>query len=510
MLGKLGRLAKRFSAYEKFRGFKNHALDNLELDGVTIVKSEKHAKKVISILKSLKDRYFQVIRIHAWDTETCDIEVKEQSPVGNGKIICFSGFCGPDIDFGNGPRLFVDNFGERADLILLFKDYFESNKILKAWFNYGFDRHVFYNHGINVRGFGGDAMHMARLADPSRGPQEYSLSNLTSYYSREILSMKYKIIDNLKSDKNLSENALNLIKKFEKNGAQQVGIKTKLNTLFKRPKILKNGQPGKTFEVPSIEELHTKAEEVETWVQYSTLDAESTYFLREVLVQELRKFKVEFEGMNNLFDLYCKYWLPFGEILTELERNGIRVNKEHLSKAEMHAQDDLNSLERKFKDWVLSIRPDLDEFNPSSTQQLQQLLFAPFKRTRKVKKPDASPIDEEILKDFDQAELDMLDNGGLSKGNSERTPRNIDTNMDFPEVRGFKVPNNIVAKVNKGFIEEGSTKPLKSRTMNIEGLGIKPPLFTDSGLPSVDVQALHLLAGNVDKEKYGHAFDHFS
>ena len=58
MLSKFGRLARKNSAYEKFRGFKNHALDSLNMEGVTIVRSEKEARKVISILKSLKDRYF--------------------------------------------------------------------------------------------------------------------------------------------------------------------------------------------------------------------------------------------------------------------------------------------------------------------------------------------------------------------------------------------------------------------------------------------------------------------
>jgi len=31
--------------------------------------------------------------------------VKEQSPVGNGKIISAQAFCGPEVDFGNGPSL---------------------------------------------------------------------------------------------------------------------------------------------------------------------------------------------------------------------------------------------------------------------------------------------------------------------------------------------------------------------------------------------------------------------
>lgn len=47
------------------------------------------------------------------------------------------------------------------------------------WHNYGFDRHVFYNHGINVRGFGGDTMHMARLYDASKSFGGYALSSLT-------------------------------------------------------------------------------------------------------------------------------------------------------------------------------------------------------------------------------------------------------------------------------------------------------------------------------------------
>lgn len=51
-------------------------------------------------------------RVHAWDTETIEIDAKEQSPVGNGKIICASVFIGPDIDFGSGPRLFIDNYAD--------------------------------------------------------------------------------------------------------------------------------------------------------------------------------------------------------------------------------------------------------------------------------------------------------------------------------------------------------------------------------------------------------------
>ena len=109
-------------------------------------------------------------RVHAWDTETININPKEDSPVGHGEIICATCFIGPDVDFGNGPRLFIDNYADANDVILEFKQYFEDPEYLKCWHNYGYDRHILFNHRIDCKGFGGDTMHMARLVDPSRLP----------------------------------------------------------------------------------------------------------------------------------------------------------------------------------------------------------------------------------------------------------------------------------------------------------------------------------------------------
>lgn len=131
---------------------------------------------MVEILKSYSKRP------HCWDTETIDIDAKNETAVGNGKVICASAFVGPEVNFGNGPRLFIDNFAQNSDLILYFKDYFESSQYIKIWHNYGFDRHILHNHNINVMGFGGDTMHMARLLDPSKMPKEYSLSALSIHY----------------------------------------------------------------------------------------------------------------------------------------------------------------------------------------------------------------------------------------------------------------------------------------------------------------------------------------
>ena len=82
-------------------------------------------------------------RIAAWDTETIHIDAKNETPVGHGKIICAQVFIGPDVDFGNGPRVFIDNYADADGVIMEFKEYFEDPKYKKCFHNYGFDRHIF-------------------------------------------------------------------------------------------------------------------------------------------------------------------------------------------------------------------------------------------------------------------------------------------------------------------------------------------------------------------------------
>ena len=160
------------NSYDMFRNYNNPAMDSIKknIQGVTIVRDKESAMRALDTLYKYSDR------VVSWDTEVVDIDIKNFTPVSSGKIISAQGFAGPDVDFGNGPRLFIDNFADASDVLIYFKDYFENAKMKKAWFNYGFDRHVFYNHDIDCQGFAGDVMHMARLVNPSSGPKYYSLS----------------------------------------------------------------------------------------------------------------------------------------------------------------------------------------------------------------------------------------------------------------------------------------------------------------------------------------------
>jgi len=93
---------------------------------------------------------------------------------------------------------------------------------------------------------------------------------------------------------------------------------------------------------------------------------------------------------------------------------------------------------------VRATQEDAEEFNPSSVQQLQQLLYAPFQRVKKAKTEPSDPA---------VASLDFAPEGesnGLS-GEEEvygedEPKRKVTRNEpdDFPEVRAFTVPNTKV------------------------------------------------------------------
>ena len=62
---------------------------------------------------------------------------------------------------------------------------------------------------------------------------------------------------------------------------------------------------------------------------------------------------------------------------------------------------------------------------------------------------------------------------------------NVPQNSFFRnEVEKFKVLNS------SGFVKEGGKKPLKYRDMEIKGIGIKPVLWTKTGVPMADANVI--------------------
>ena len=227
-------------------------------------------------------------------------------------------------------------------------------------------------------------MHLARLYDPAKIPHDYSLAKLSEIYSREIAYTKEMMYAYLNKKYKNDTKKLASIKNYEITSKKLA--KVDLKHTFGFHKVLKNGSLGKVLLFPDIEEMHTTPKYVEKWVEYSAFDADITFFLRESLAYELCKIKIDSENMHNMYDLYCKYWMPFGELLTDMEREGIMIDIPQMQQKQADAEADRDMHKRKFLNWVYSIMPDCKEFNPASSSQLQQLLFAPFNKLPNPKK----------------------------------------------------------------------------------------------------------------------------
>jgi DNA polymerase-1 len=141
---------------------------------------------------------------------------------------------------------------------------------------------------------------------------------------------------------------------FFENHADKIK-KINIKETFGFYKQLKDGTEGKILMFPDIEEMHTDERYVLPWVEYSTFDAEITYFLRETLAYQLCQLKTNEEDMKDMCGVYSKYWLPFGELLTEMERNGFRIDTGYLKEIELTAERDKIEYEQKFLSWVHKI-----------------------------------------------------------------------------------------------------------------------------------------------------------
>lgn len=440
------------------------------IEGVTIVRDARSAARALLELTSRRAREVCI----AWDTETTGVDPTAESPVGKGRVICLSAYGGPELDFGNGPRLYIDVLdGEGGEELLeLFRAYFEDDELYKVWHNYSFDRHILNNHGIRVAGFGGDTMHMARLVDTSR--KRYSLEELCKDYLPE----KFK--------------------------------KASMKERFGAPRVLKSGMPGKDIIVPSTVELQRSVEHGREWIEYAVSDAELTYLLRETLAEELSRMDIVGGGnalpdlpYKNLKEMYDCLFIPFGNMLIDMERTGFKVNLESLRKAQASAERDRDILEDMFRDWASKHCADARYMNVNSGKQKQHLFFAPC---RNPKSNETLPRVKEfvveqtgVMKERYAAELaleaaqrvakeqlggEALDEGAT--GGEKKTERKSKAPPKRP-----RAPTKL------------------KRPVSLVGLGLPRSELTASGWPSVDADALRKLAGKprADPPVYGDAKD---
>ncbi|KAH6835517.1 polymerase gamma 1 [Perilla frutescens var. hirtella] len=395
-------------------------------DKVLVVDSIPAAREVVRLLTT---QYKDLV--HACDTEVANIDVKGETPVDHGEVICFSIYSGPEADFGNGKScIWVDVLdGDGKDLIKEFAPFFEDPSIKKVWHNYSFDNHVIENYGLKVSGFYADTMHMARLWNSSRRTE--------GGYSLEALTGDPIVMSDAKRGP----------------GKQLLG-KVSMKNIFGRKKVKKDGSEGKIINIPPVEEL--QRDERKLWICYSALDSISTLGLYESLEKKLLKTPWSVDGhyQGSMFDNYCKYLRPFGELLVKMEREGMLVDRSYLAEIEKVAKAEQQVAADRFRKWASKLCPDAKYMNVGSDAQLRQIFF-----------------------------------GGIQNRK--------DHNEFLPVKKDFKVPNV------DNIIEEGKKKATKYRKIILskpDGVNMVTDKYTPSGWPSVSGDTLKNLAGKVSAD----------
>ncbi|KAM7492692.1 hypothetical protein LguiA_035613 [Lonicera macranthoides] len=336
-----------------------------------------HISVAKDIVEKLTNQYSHLV--HACDTEVANIDVKQETPVDHGEIICFSIYSGAEADFGNGKScIWVDVLnGGGKNLLAIFTPFFEDPSIKKVWHNYSFDNHVIENYGLKVSGFHADTMHMARLWDSSRRTE--------GGYSLEALTGDPRVMSGAK-----------LL-----NDEKLIG-KVSMKTIFGKRKVKKDGTEGKVITIPPVEELQQS--EHKLWVCYSALDSISTLKLYESLRTKLSSMEWKLNGVKqegSMYDFYKRYWRPFGELLVKMETEGMLVDRVYLAEIEKVAKAEQQVAAAGFRNWASKYCSDARFMNVGSDAQLRQLFFGGIANRRDP---------EEILPEEKEFKIPNVDN----------------------------------------------------------------------------------------------------
>ncbi|MFA5619489.1 MAG: DNA polymerase I [Weeksellaceae bacterium] len=224
---------------------------------------------------------------------------------------------------------FPKDFTEAQSIVDELKPFFENDSILKIGHNLKYDYKVLHKYGIKPKGKHFDTMIAHYLLNPDMG---HSMDALAENY----LNYKTQPIENL---------------------------------------IGKKGKNQLSFDMV----------ELESQKEYAVEDADITLQLKHFFAPQLPEVK-----MQKLFE---EIEMPLMEVLTEMEIEGIRLDKSILAEQSISIQAEIQKLEKKiFADAG-------EEFNLNSPKQLGDILFEKLKLDSKAKKTKTGQYatGEEIL-----------------------------------------------------------------------------------------------------------------
>lgn len=319
--------------------------------GVFIADTPSRCREALSIIKDQP-----VVGV---DVESHGLDPKKGHAVNQVWALSaqFAGETGPAIFVPfwssyhvGGGRLEVDPRG-REELLFEFKGWLEDETPVKVLHNGKFDRHVFANHGVDMRGLLGDTLMMDYYA--SNGEMLHGLKECMRRYFGEKTSKDYS--DEFRRQKRLKKPRLN-----KDTGEMEVY--------------------GKQTYVAPLLEVISEQSGVDQLVAYAVKDPVFTVRLYRYLREKLESIQWVSKGGEklNYGVFYDKLAKPYGEVLYAMEREGCLVDQEKLASVTERLDVDIEAVEREFLHTCVNwgIKPSrMETFNINSGAQLASLLY---------------------------------------------------------------------------------------------------------------------------------------
>eukprot|EP00002_Diphylleia_rotans_P030256 TRINITY_DN6204_c0_g1_i5.p1 TRINITY_DN6204_c0_g1~~TRINITY_DN6204_c0_g1_i5.p1 ORF type:complete len:782 (-),score=120.16 TRINITY_DN6204_c0_g1_i5:995-3340(-) len=382
------------------------------------------------------------------------IDPNSESPVVKGNVYGISIYGGPEWSHDDAPITILD-FRSKG-VFEETRDFLASQKYRKAFHNISVCTHLIHrlDHTI-TNGIVADTMHMARLHDT--GLESYKLR----YLSKRYLPSSMTSLLPLRETRGQGRPSLASADKTQqqyRDSADPYRAVDKLEDaieecpieMYQKPKERKD----QTMDILLDEEPYRQQ-----ILEFAATDAYLTWHLHSYMCELLSKSPwVLFDQKKNgnMHQFYISTWLPFGILLTDMERRGVKVDTQLLKTMETQAVEELAAYEKQFLDWASSFSPQAKFMNISSPQQKSFLLFG--------------------------------------KGEKSFLVDNVDN-----------------------VIEPGKKKPLKKKTIILKGLGLRPTSgrssddskSADHEHASTGASILKALAGNPNAKEpnYGHLED---
>lgn len=298
--------------------------------GVWLVENEYEVDRLLERLNSPSEFF-------GLDSETEGCNPHERSPAaGDGRIICLS-FAFIDPSLGTHPltghslaqRVFFKNWGEAEEKRWLyrFQPWLEDDRFWKVGANfYGYDRHIFNNHGIKVEGVVFDNVRASRFDNPSSWDHDLKTQgNALGYLMRE-----YK-------------------------------------TLFSVPILKKDGTPGARTRLESMSVVVTQEDKLNTLRDYASLDAKISLEAYPIVAAKLQA-RPWLKG-KTMLDAYQEIEIPYAYVLNGCEQAGVDLDTTWCEEQSLIASYDASLCEKHLVEWVNA------PMNFGSVQQKQHLLY---------------------------------------------------------------------------------------------------------------------------------------